>query len=291
MFLLPDKNTVKLLRIPFSFFLMPLFLLALSQAEHIHVGHTLAAFLIIHFLVYPASNGYNSYVDRDETSIGGLERPPLPTKALFHLTLVMDVLAVLLSVVFVSSLFAGCILAYILASRAYSSRQVRLKKYAVVGFLIVTFFQGAFTYFMCSLGVSDAPFDFSFANNMLLCACSLQIAGVYPLTQIYQHEADLADGVTTLSYKLGYRGTFLFTAAMFAVCNVCYFLYFDGHGIANQFYVLQAFFLPVIAFFVYWFLQVIKSTSAANFKNTMRMNAIAAVCMNACFLVFYFLNH
>ncbi|MGL4598187.1 MAG: UbiA family prenyltransferase [Bacteroidia bacterium] len=290
MFVLPDKNTIKLLRIPFSLLLMPLFILALSQATSLHVGHAIAAFLIIHLLVYPASNGYNSYVDRDETSIGGLEHPPLPTKALFHLTLLLDVFAVLLSFFFVNWLFALCILAYILASRAYSARQIRLKKYALAGFLIVVIFQGAFTYFMCSIGLSENDFVFSFPNCMLLCACSLQIAGVYPLTQIYQHEADLADGVTTLSYKLGYRGTFLFTAIMFAFCNVCYFLYFDGIGRANQFYVLQLFFLPVIAFFVYWFLQVIKNTMAANFKNTMRMNLIAAVCMNACFLVLYFLN-
>jgi 1,4-dihydroxy-2-naphthoate octaprenyltransferase len=289
--MLPDKNTIKLLRIPFSLLLMPLFILALSQTSEIHLPHAIAAFLIIHVLVYPASNGYNSYVDRDETSIGGLERPPLPTKALFYLTLAMDSCALILSFFFVGWLFACCILAYILASRAYSARQVRLKKYALAGFLIVVIFQGAFTYYMCSIGISKNQFAFSFPHIMLLCACSLQIAGVYPLTQIYQHEADLADGVITLSYRLGYRGTFLFTAFMFALCNACYFLYFDGIGMPNQFYILQAFFIPVILFFVYWFLKVIKNQQEANFKQTMRMNIIAAVCMNACFVVLFLLNH
>ena len=62
-------------------------------------------------------------------------------------------------------------------------------------------------------------------NIWIMAACTFQIAGVYPLTQIYQHEQDLADGVTTISYKLGYRGTFIFSAIMFGLCNVCYFMY------------------------------------------------------------------
>ena len=129
-----DKNTLKLLRIPFSFLLMPLFLFAFSQAEAVNISTTFFSFVIIHLLVYPASNGYNSYIDKDETPIGGLEKPPLPTKSLFYLTLFLDALALFLSVIFVNTLFAVCVLLYILASRAYSSKQIRLKKYPFVDF-------------------------------------------------------------------------------------------------------------------------------------------------------------
>ena len=127
--MLLDKNTFKLLRLPFSFFLMPLFLFALSQSSNIIIFKTVVSFLIIHFLVYPASNGYNSYIDRDESPIGGLEKPPMPTKKLFYTTLVMDFLSLVLSFILINSLFALCILLYILASRAYSSKQIRIKKY------------------------------------------------------------------------------------------------------------------------------------------------------------------
>ncbi len=89
--MLIDRNTIKLLRIPFSFFLMPLFLFAYSQAETVIHHQALFSFLIIHLLVYPASNGYNSYIDRDEDSIGGLEKPPMPTIQLFYLTLFLDI--------------------------------------------------------------------------------------------------------------------------------------------------------------------------------------------------------
>jgi 1,4-dihydroxy-2-naphthoate octaprenyltransferase len=286
-----DSNTLKLLRIPFSFFLMPVYILALSQARDINLFNIITGFLIIHLLVYPASNGYNSYIDKDESPIGGLEKPPLPTKALFYLTLLMDVLAVGLAFLFINKQFSFCILAYILASRAYSSKQIRLKKYPIIGFMIVVFFQGAFTFFMCTVGISNTSFSFTSANLFILLACSLQIAGAYPLTQIYQHKEDVAAGVFTLSYKLGLKGTFLFTACMFAICNVFYYLYFSGINQTNHFYILQIFFIPIIVFFIFWFIKVIKSKSEANFKNTMKMNKVAALCMNSCFTLLTILNH
>jgi predicted naringenin-chalcone synthase/4-hydroxybenzoate polyprenyltransferase len=285
-----DGNTIKLLRIPFSFFLMPLFLFAYSQADMVVHRQALFAFLIIHLLVYPASNGYNSYVDRDEGSIGGLEKPPMPTVSLFYLTIFLDIAAIVLAVMLVNTLFAGCLVLYIAASRAYSSRQVRLKKYPVIGFLTVVIFQGAFTYYMSVAGVSGSGLPIDRVNLYVLLACSFQIAGAYPLTQVYQHKQDLADGVETLSYKLGYTGTFLFTAVMFLLCNVFYYLYFTSKGLGMIFYILQVFFLPVIAYFAFWFYLVLKDKDAANFRNTMRMNWIAAICMNSCFLVLIFIN-
>lgn len=284
-------DTVRLLRIPFSIFLMPVFLLALSQAEHINVYTATWSFLIIHLLVYPASNGYNSYIDRDETSIGGLEKPPMPTIKLFYTTLILDTLAILLGALTVNALFALCLLLYILASRAYSSRQIRLKKYPVYGFLIVIIFQGAFTYYMSYLGITQIPLAFASPNWYILAACSLQIAGAYPLTQIYQHKEDAAAGDFTISYKLGYSGTFAFTGLMFVLCTACYYLYFSSILRLDLFIYLQLFFAPVVTFFAIWCYNVIKDASAANFKNTMRMNMIASTCTSTCFLFFAILKH
>lgn len=285
-----DRNTIKLLRIPFSFLLAPLFLFAYSQADSVVHRQALWSFLIVHLLVYPASNGYNSYIDRDDASIGGLEKPPLPTIQLFYLTLFLDAVATLLALIFVNTLFAICLVLYIAASRAYSSRQIRLKKYPVIGFLTVVIFQGAFTYYMSIAGISGAALRLDTTNVYVLLACSFQIAGAYPLTQIYQHEQDLRDGITTLSYKLGYIGTFLFTSAMFVLCNVFYYLYFTSRDLGMIFFIVQVFFFPIIAWFCIWFWMVWKDRRQANFKNTMRMNWIAAICMNSCFIVLIIIN-
>jgi 1,4-dihydroxy-2-naphthoate octaprenyltransferase len=269
---------------------MPLFILALSQSE-INVFTAIISFIIIHLIVYPSSNGYNSYIDKDEGSIGGIEKPPAPTIHLLYVTLVLDLLAIISAFILVNKLFSLCILVYIFASRAYSSKQIRLKKYPIIGFLTVVIFQGGFTYIMSVIGISNESFSFSNVNILLLLACSFQIAGAYPLTQIYQHDADLADGVKTLSYKLGYKGTFIFTAIMFGICNVFYFYYFNQINQINKFYLLQLFFFPIVGYFVWWFSNTIKNEKEANFKNTMRMNLIAAICMNTCFIILNLINH
>lgn len=285
------RNTIKLLRIPFSVFLMPVFLLALSQAPEINLYQAFISFLIIHLLVYPASNGYNSYIDKDTESIGGIEHPPQPTKILFYVTVAMDLLAIALGALLVNYRFSICLLVYILASKAYSSTWIRLKKHAVTGFFTVVIFQGAFTYYMSVVGITGHFLFLDKAAIYILLACSFQIAGAYPLTQIYQHEQDKKEGVITLSYRLGYRGTFLFTMLMFLACNVFYFLYFEVIKAASGFYILQAFFFPVVAYFMYWFYQVWKDNRHANFKYTMGMNLAAALCMNACFIVLFINNH
>jgi 1,4-dihydroxy-2-naphthoate octaprenyltransferase len=69
------KNSIKLLRIPFSFFLMPVFLFALSQAQADKLGTQPIVFVVLHLFIYPASNAYNSYMDQDEGPIRGIAKP------------------------------------------------------------------------------------------------------------------------------------------------------------------------------------------------------------------------
>ncbi|HUB60275.1 MAG TPA: UbiA family prenyltransferase, partial [Puia sp.] len=148
-----ERSTVQLLRLPFSIFLMPVFWFALSQVDPAQRdwGRALLVFVILHVLVYPASNGYNSYMDRDSGPIGGLKHPLPPTRQLFVITLGMDILAVLLGLL-ISRYFAAGSLVYILASRAYSYRGIRLKKYPVIGWLTVAGCQGALVFFLVYQG-------------------------------------------------------------------------------------------------------------------------------------------
>src|ERR1700750_3397600 len=103
---------------------MPVYWFALSQVNNINRQDAILVFIILHLLVYPASNGYNSYMDRDTGSIGGIKNPLQPTKQLFYVTVAMDVMSIALSFL-ITPLFAIGILLYILASRAYSYRNIR----------------------------------------------------------------------------------------------------------------------------------------------------------------------
>ena len=93
-------------------------------------------------------------MDRDTASVGGIKKPMQPTKQLFHITLLLDATAVILSCL-ISLYFVLGIIAYILASRAYSYRGIRLKQYPVIGYLTVIIFQGAITFFLVMHGSSN----------------------------------------------------------------------------------------------------------------------------------------
>lgn len=268
---------------------MPVYWFALSQVPDIDYGKAVLIFIILHLLVYPASNGYNSYMDRDETPIGGLANPLLPTKQLFHVTVVMDIIALALSCL-INWLIVGCLIFYILASRAYSYRGIRLKKYPVVGYLTVIIFQGGVTYFMVHQGSTDVNRSTD-ANPFAILAATLLIGGFYPLTQIYQHEADKKDGVKTISSLLGYRGTFIFTGIVYSLAfAVMAYTFIISHQ-APQFLVLQIFLVPILVYFFIWAAKVWKDESEANFKNTMKMNMLASVCTNLGFITILILNH
>lgn len=280
-------STIQLLRFHFSFFLMPVYWFALSQTPQINTPHAILIFCILHMLVYPASNGYNSFMDRDTGSIGGIKSPKQPTWELFYTTIVLDIISIGLSF-FISFYFVAGIIAYILASRAYSYRGIRLKKYPIIGYLTVVIFQGAVTFFLVMHGSSSAKITAVPMAGML--ASSLLIGGFYPLTQIYQHRQDREDGVVSISSRLGFKGTFIFTAIIYflAMCTLGYYLASTLRF--DHFLIIQVFFLPILAYFLFWFKKVIANTDAANFSNTMKMNLLASICSNAAFITLLILE-
>lgn len=285
---MPAASTIKLLRIPFSFFLSPLFLFALSQVPQVNWWHAGLIFFILHFLIYPASNGYNSFMDRDTGSIGGLEKPPPPSPELYRVTIVLDTAAIGLSL-FISPLFAAVAILYIGASKAYSYRRIRLKQYPVIGYLTVIIFQGALTFWLVYYGSSSDKIIAVPWPGMLTCA--LLIGGFYPLTQVYQHKQDVEDGVQTISYKLGYKGTFVFCAIIYAMAWIFMARLFIQKQEVNKLLVTSILLLPIAVYFINWFVKVIRDPSAADFRHTMRMNWVASICTNTAFLILLSWNH
>ena len=280
-----QRSTLQLLRLHFSFFLMPVYWFALSQVVGRDWGRALLIFFILHVLVYPASNGYNSYMDRDTGPIGGVANPLLPTRQLFVVTLVMDGLALLLGL-YIGLYFTAGLLCYILASRAYSWRGIRLKKYPFAGYLTVITCQGALVFLLVYQGSHPAAGAWAGLQGTgeAMVACSLLLGGFYPLTQIYQHEADRRDGVKTLSQVLGYRGTFVFTGIVYGIAVVLLADYFLSTLQVTEFCVLATCMLPVIVYFLIWAVKVWKDPAQANYVHTMRMNLLASVCTNVGFI-------
>lgn len=275
------------LRFPFSFFLLPVFLFAYSQATQPDTAKTLWVFFILHFLIYPASNAFNSYFDKDEGPIGGLKNPPPVNQSLYYVSLLIDALALVIAWLFVGTTFALACLLYILISRAYSHPMVRLKKYAILSWLVVSVFQGGFTYLTVIQAVDTLPVlelnSFSYLLPALL--ATLNLLGFYPMTQIYQHEEDARRGDRTISRMMGIKGTFLLTASIFLAATLGFFAYFTFQTIADVpiFVIYLLIMAPVLTYFGIWFLSVLKNTSNANFRYTMGLNLLGSLCLNLFF--------
>jgi UbiA prenyltransferase family len=237
------KDAIRLLRIPFSVYLMPVFWFALafvptccthssknspdlvSSGSDFYwdasVWQVVAVFLILHLLVYPASNGFNSLHDRDTGPIGGLAAPPPPPPVLRWLVLGLDMLALALAA-WLDWRFFGLLLSYILVSRAYSAPPLRLKARPYLGTAAVVIFQGLVTYLAVQAG-SGVRSDYliSVFNLGAAAGTSRLLLGSYPLTQVYQHDEDAARGDLTLSRVLGVRGTFRFARILSFVGAAC----------------------------------------------------------------------
>lgn len=279
------RKALPLLRIPFSLYLMPVFWFGLSALRGPWSGgRALGVFVVLHLLAYPASNGYNSYYDKDEDSIGGLKTPPKVTPELLHLVWLFDALAVA-GAALLSGPFAGLVAVYLLVSKAYSYDGIRLKKYPLLSTVVVVVFQGAFTFLMTQVGVGDPSTQLFEKTNLLLALVStLFLCGSYPLTQVYQHAEDARRGDRTLSLRLGVRGTFVFAAvgllAGAAALAVSYWLRQEPRNTL----IFLAATGPVVALFGRWAWLAWHDPAHANFTWTMRMNQVSSLCLSAAFV-------
>ncbi len=276
------KQVIVHLRLPFGIFLMPVFLFTVSNVmENVQWQSALLLFFIFHVLVYPSSNAYNSYMDEDKGSIGGIENPPPTPKVILLVSLAFDSLALLLSLTFFDEIVAALILVYIIMSRLYSYRKIRLKQYAVLSFIIVGLVQGCVVYLTTYWALSPATFSIEFFPSAIT---FLLVTAGYPISQIYQHKQDKEDGVTTISMKLGINNTFYFSGALFGVLlfllATTHYNYFENSLVL---YFLLFALSPSMVFFFIWQIKTAKNKENANFKNTMRMNLLGALGFNLYF--------
>lgn len=291
-----SRSTWQHLRIPFSYYLLPVYLFSVACSPNFNIPSLFWVFFIVHLLLYPASNGYNSYFDKDEKSIGGVKNPLPVNKGLYYMSLLFDLAAIVLAYVKINLTFAVLILLYGLISKAYSHPSIRLKKYPIAGWLTVGIFQGLFTFVMCYIGVNKYELENVWKPLVLVpgVLSTIQLLGTYPMTQIYQHEEDAERGDKTISLRLGIRGTFYFVAAIFTLATAGFVYYFITYfDVPSSFFNLPYYIVflialsPVVIYFAYWFLRVYKDSSKADYSSTMILNTISATCLNGFFLYLF----
>jgi 1,4-dihydroxy-2-naphthoate octaprenyltransferase len=200
----------------------------------------------------------------------------------------MDITAIVLSL-FINRTFALGILLYIAASRAYSFRGIRLKKFPVIGFLTVFIFQGAVIFYITCYTVQVRTDSVVPLLPCIISSCL--IGALYPLTQVYQHADDRADGVTTISMVLGKRGSFIFSMILFISATFLLYIRYLHGGHTAYFFIYLLVMFPVVLYFLFWMRKVWHDERMADFTHSMRMNVLATLCTSVVFITLTILKH
>ena len=285
-------STLKHLRITFSFNLLPIFLFALAiTPKSINWIDALVLFLCWHFFIYPASNGFNSYFDKDKESIAGIKYPPKVTKELYYFSIALDGIGILLALC-IHLTTAISMLIYGLISKAYSHPLIRLKKRPVVSWIIVSVFQGYFVFLVTYWAIHDIPISRLTTSMIQIPALltTMMLMSAYPITQVYQHKEDRERGDFTLSLRLGVLGTFHFTALGFVITALGYVSYFFYYHDSQTMLLYLILMIPLLIYYIFWYQKVIKSIDLADFEHTMKLNRLSALCLNAFFLLLIIFN-
>ncbi len=230
-------------------------------------------------------------MDKDEGSIGGLEKPPPATIKLYYASIFFDLTGLILSL-FISYKLALLLIIYIGVSKAYSWHKIRLKKFPFLSWLTVMIFQGGYTFMIVNMAVQDnfSMIWFDNKNTMAFVIASVLVGGFYPLTQIYQHIEDKKRGYITFSYLLGVKGTFIFSAVFFLIGTVLFYFYFIHYFSLMHFFIFLTCLFPVAVYFLWWMMQSYIGNNSATFKNTMKLQQVAAITLTIAFITLFFIN-
>jgi 4-hydroxybenzoate polyprenyltransferase len=277
-----SRSTLLHIRLPFSWFLLPVFMMAFVVAPSIDPLNAAVVFIVLHIFLYTASNGFNSFYDRDEESIGGLRNPPPVTSDLLWFSLALDGIGTLLAFIVGWRFALGCFI-YGVASKIYSWNMTRIKKYGVVSWLFVGLGQGTLTFLLIIMSIADRQeqdfYDIGAdVIPALLTGCFL--LGVFPLTQIYQHREDARRSDMTISRMLGIEKTFYCAGVCMIVAIAGFFVFFErhsGHPVALLFLGML---LPAVVYFIRWFYACRNAPAHADFSHCMRMNFTASTGVN-----------
>ena len=287
-----SHSTLKHLRITFSFNLLPIFLFTLAiTPQSINWIDALVLFVCWHFFIYPASNGFNSYFDKDKESIAGIKYPPKVTKELYYFSIALDVIGILLALC-IHLTTAISMLIYGLISKAYSHPSIRLKKRPIVSWIIVSVFQGYFVFLVTYWTIHDIPISRLTTSMIQIPALltTMMLMSAYPITQVYQHKEDRERGDFTLSLRLGVLGTFHFTALGFVITALGYVSYFFYYHDLQTMLLYLILMIPLLIYYIFWYQKVIKSIDLADFEHTMKLNRLSALCLNTFFLLLIIFN-
>lgn len=264
---------ITLLRLPFQFLLSPIFLWGTLLAGGTLNWQLLIAYLSFHLFLYAGGTALNSVYDRDEGPVGGLAHPPPPPKYLLEFSLAWQLIGFLLALS-VNVTVAAIYFVMFWMSVAYSHPHLRLKGHPLGALATIMLGQGIFPFYAgWATARGSLQGGIEFVPIVAALAATLIIGGMYPLTQIYQLDADAERGDLTSARFLGVQNSFrlaLFCVGIGGIGAVGVaagvFSLFEGAG-------LLIFIALLLLAIVRWRTRFFSQTVMQNFKTVMTLYA------------------
>ncbi len=261
------------LRLPFQFLLSPIFLWGALLAGGTLNGQLLIAYAAFHLFLYAGGTALNSYYDRDEGPVGGLAHPPPPPPHLLAFSLGWQLIGFVLALA-VNGWVAAIYFLMFWMSVAYSHPRIRLKGKPLGALVTIMLGQGILPFY-AGWATARGSLGDGGAWWVMLAALSATFitGGMYPLTQIYQLDADAQRGDFTSARFLGVQNSFHLALGSIALggAGAVYvaatkFSWGEAAGLA----LFLAAFLFAVA---QWHKKFFTYTVMQNFKTVMRLYA------------------
>ena len=281
-----QNNHLQQTKLLISLVYLPVFLFAVSQTHDINWIHTAFFFVVMFVLVQPSIQMQITYANMQLSKCDIAETQH--AKKLFKTSTAMDGLAVVLSAIILSLEVGAGVLTYLLLSKLHNSNPIRLKKYAIISWLLTMTLQGVLLFALTQYATAKIML---ITNVFALQACAFFIGFVYPLTQMYTQTEDANRGDLTMSLRLGIKGTFTLGLVLFFVAVSFMGIHFYNTKHLFHFYLFLLFLSPVAAYFFWWRKNTKLQPLVANYTFTRLFVIINTVCMSLFSLVIIYLNH
>lgn len=280
------------LRLHFQLLLAPVFLWGWLVASHEQpaaggrvTAAVVLAFFCFHVFLYGGATAFNSYYDRDEGPIGGLEHPPPVVPALLPFSLAMKAVGLVLAAL-VNPSFLAIAVVLVLLSVAYSRSWPRLKARPWASMLTVGIGQGALVYVGAWSAVRGEALSVLEPIGLLGMLTAIAfIVALYPLTQLFQVDEDRARGDRTVAVAWGIRTCFVVSLASQGVGGLAMLAVLGRLFGPFDVLLVAAGLLGQLGFVAWWALRFDTGGMLANFHRVMRLNAAGATGLGLYLLV------
>jgi 4-hydroxybenzoate polyprenyltransferase len=273
------------LRLHFQLLLAPVFLWGWLVAGGGFNPTVLLAFISLHAFLYSGATAFNSYYDRDEGPVGGLEHPPHVVPALLPFSIAVQAIGWLLAWL-VNLPFWLAYGAFAALSFAYSYPRIRLKAHTLTSLAVVGFGQGALAFLAAwAAARGEIRSAWSLDGALGVAASVLLILALYPLTQLYQIDEDAARGDVTVAVAWGPGRSFLFAETCTAAGG-CLMLTLLARRFGGGDVVVVGLGLAIqIATLAWWARRFDPRQILKNYRRVMRLNVLNAIALGGYLLV------